>query len=98
MNINDFLSSTNEDSVLVTEYTNFRNMFNQFCSEGIDLSHECEQTESLRNQLNKINDEIQNFRKIIQDNGFEISDSKFYEHIYSKFDIIEKEIPLSNGN
>lgn len=98
MNINDFLSSTNEDSVLVTEYINFRNTFNQFCSKGVDLTNKCKETEILKNQLNKISDEINTFRKTIEDSGFTISNSKFYEHIYSKFDIIEKKIPLNHGD
>ena len=98
MNINDYLSSTTDDSVLLSEYRNFRTLFNNLCEEGTDLTSESDNTEVLRNQLNKIQDEISNFKNIIQNNGFDISDNKFFEHIYSKFNIIEEEIPFKNGN
>ena len=98
MNINDYLSSTSDDSVLLTEYRNFRNMFNEFCDRGVDLTSESDETESLRNQLTKISEEIENLKKTIQNNGFEITENKFFEHIYSKFNIIEEEIPFKNGN
>lgn len=98
MNINDYLSSTSDDSVLLIEYRNFRNMFNEFCDRGVDLTSESDETESLRNQLTKISEEIENLKKTIQNNGFEITENKFFEHIYSKFNIIEEEIPFKNGN
>ena len=98
MNINDYLSSTSDDSVLLTEYRNFRNMFNEFCDRGVDLTSESDETESLRNQLTKISEEIENLKTTIQNNGFEITENKFFEHIYSKFNIIEEEIPFKNGN
>jgi len=98
MNINDYLSSTSDDSVLLTEYRNFRNMFNELCERGADLTSESEDTESLKNQLTKISEEIENLKKVIQNNGFEITENKFFEHIYSKFHIIEEEIPFKNGN
>lgn len=98
MNINDYLSSTSDDSILLTEYRNFRNLFNEFCERGADLSAESHETEILKNQLTKISEEIENFKKTISDNGFEVTDNKFFEHIYSKFNIIEEEIPFRNGN
>jgi len=73
-------------------------MFNEFCDRGVDLTSESDETESLRNQLTKISEEIENLKKTIQNNGFEITENKFFEHIYSKFNIIEEEIPFKNGN
>jgi hypothetical protein len=98
MNINDYLSTTTDDLILLTEYRNFRSLFNELCEKGADLTSESDNTEVLRNQLNKIQDEISNFKNIIQNNGFDISDNKFFEHIYSKFNIIEEEIPFKNDN
>lgn len=94
MNINDYLSSTSDDSVLITEYSNFRNLFNELSERGVDLTIESENTELIKNQLHKIQEEIQNFKEIIKNNGFNISENKFFEHIYSKFNIIEDQIPL----
>ncbi len=98
MNINDYLSSTSDDSVLLTEYRNFRTMFNEFCDRGVDLTSESDETESLKLQLTKISEEIENFKNVIKNNGHDVTDNKFFEHIYSKFNIIEEEIPFKNGN
>jgi hypothetical protein len=98
MNINDYLSSTTDDLALLSEYRNFRTMFNDLCEKGADLTSESDDTEILKNQLSKIQEEISNLKNIIQNKGFDISENKFFEHIYSKFNIIEEEIPFKNGN
>jgi hypothetical protein len=98
MNINDYLSTTTDDLSLISEYVEFRNLFNELNCCDIDLTVISENTELIKNQLNKLQEEIHEFKKKIHNKGFVISENKFFEHIYTKFSIIEDQIPFNYGD